>query len=143
MTNPATATGTQPKRRLRSTVAVLVGFIAVFVLSVATDEVLHLLRVYPPWNQPMYGTGLVLLALSYRLVYTVVGGYITARLAPQNPTRHALILGAVGTLVATVLAIATIPLHLGPNWYPIALVVTALPCTWLGGALYSGRHPNR
>jgi len=24
----------------------------------------------------------------------------------------------------------------GPAWYPISLVVTALPCAWLGGKLY-------
>ena len=32
-------------------------------------------------------------------------------------------------------AIATIPMNLGPSWYPIALMVTALPCAWLGGVL--------
>jgi hypothetical protein len=128
---------------MRSTAAVLVGFTAVFVLSLATDQVLHVLGVYPPWSQPMYDTGLVLLALSYRLVYTVVGGYLTAKLAPQNPMRHALVLGVIGLLVAAVGAIATIPMHLGPSWYPIALVLTALPCTWIGGVLYSERHPDR
>lgn len=24
----------------------------------------------------------------------------------------------------------------GPAWYPIALVLTAVPCAWLGGALH-------
>lgn len=24
-------------------------------------------------------------------------------------------------------------------WYPIALVLTALPCAWLGGAVYRAR----
>jgi hypothetical protein len=23
-----------------------------------------------------------------------------------------------------------------PAWYPIAIALTALPCAWLGGALY-------
>jgi len=23
----------------------------------------------------------------------------------------------------------------GPHWYPLALIVTALPCAWLGGKL--------
>ena len=27
---------------------------------------------------------------------------------------------------------------LGPNWYPIALAVTAYPCTWLGGRMGVG-----
>ena len=71
-----------------------------------------------------------------RSVYTLLGGYITARLAPQNPVRHALVLGIIGTVVGTAGAIATIPMHLGPSWYPIALAVTGLPLTWLGGLLY-------
>jgi hypothetical protein len=142
MTNPTTTDGAQPHSRLRSTAAVLAGFVAVFVLSLGTDQVLHVLGVYPPWGQPMYDTGLILLALSYRIVYTVVGGYIAARLAPGAPVRHALALGIIGLAVATVGAIATIPMHLGPSWYPIALAITALPCTWLGGVLYSGRHAD-
>jgi hypothetical protein len=29
---------------------------------------------------------------------------------------------------------------LGPRWFPIALVVSALPCAWLGGLLHRRRH---
>jgi hypothetical protein len=115
---------------------VLFGFIAVVVLSLATDQVLHMLDVYPPWGQPMHDTGLVLLALSYRIVYAVAGSYIAARLAPRNPMRHAMALGAVGFVLSTAAAIATIPMDLGPSWFPIALVLTTLPCAWLGGAVH-------
>jgi hypothetical protein len=128
---------------LRGAGAVLAGFVAVVVLSLGTDQVLHMLQVYPPWDQPMFDPGLNLLALSYRIVYTIVGGYITARLAPQSPMRHALVLGAIGTVIGTAGAIATIPMHLGPSWYPIAIALTALPCAWLGGTLYLRRHPHR
>jgi hypothetical protein len=128
---------------LRGAGAVLAGFVAVVVLSLGTDQVLHMLQVYPPWDQPMFDPGLNLLALSYRIVYTIVGGYITARVARQSPMRHALVLGAIGTVIATAGAIATIPMHLGPSWYPIAIALTALPCAWLGGTLYLRRHPHR
>jgi hypothetical protein len=119
----------------RSTGAFFAGFLAVAILSLGTDQVLHVLEVYPPWGQPMHEPELNLLALSYRLVYTVLGGYVTARLAPRNPMRHVLVLGSIGTLFALMGAIAAIPMDLGPAWYPIALVVTALPCTWAGGAI--------
>jgi hypothetical protein len=135
MTTPLTKTRTNPRRLGRSAAAIFLGFITVVVLSLGTDQLLHVLQVYPPWGQAMHDPGLNLLALSYRIVYTIVGGYITARFAPQNPIRHALALGVIGTIVGTAGAIATIPMHLGPSWYPIALVVTALPCAWLGGAL--------
>lgn len=126
-------------RRLRSTGAVLAGFIAVAVLSLGTDQLLHVLDVYPPWGDPMFSASLNALALSYRVIYAIVGGYIAARLAPDNPMRHALILGAIGFVVALAGAIATIPMNLGPSWYPIALALTAFPCSWLGGVLYRNR----
>lgn len=128
-----------PPRRLgRSTVAVLGGLVAVFVLSLGTDQVLHTLQVFPPWGQPMYETGLLLLALAYRIVYGVAGGYVTARLAPRHPMRHALALGVVGLGLSTAGAIGM--RGLGPSWYPIALVLTALPCAWLGGALHRAQR---
>ena len=127
---------THPRRLWRSTGAVLAGFVAVVVLSLGTDQVLHWLQVYPPWGQPMAG-GLFVVATAYRIVYTVLGGYITARLAPHAPVRHALILGLVGLVpgVAGVMVAIAKP-ELGPLWYPIALAVTGLPCAWLGGVAY-------
>jgi hypothetical protein len=122
--------------KLRSTAAVLSGFLAVFALSLVTDQVLHVLGVYPPWGQPMHEPGLNALALAYRSVYAVAGSYLAARLAPRNPMRHALALGALGFVVSLAGAIGTIPLNLGPAWFPIAIVLTALPCAWLGGALH-------
>jgi hypothetical protein len=127
--------------RWRSVGAVAAGFFSVAILSVVTDEILHLLQVYPPWGQPMYEPGLNLLALAYRSLFTVAGMYLTARLAPRAPMRHALIGGAIGTVVASAGVIATMPLNLGPVWYPIALAVTALPLAWLGGALYVAPQP--
>jgi hypothetical protein len=123
----------------RSAGAVLAGLIAIFVLSLGTDQVLHSLAVYPPWGQPMREPGLNLLALSYRIVYGVLGSYLTARLAPRAPMRHALILGAIGLVLSTAGAVVGIRMDLGPAWYPILLALTALPCAWAGGALYAGR----
>jgi hypothetical protein len=141
MTMQATALGTQPRNLWRSTGAVFLGFFAVVVLSLGTDEVLHLLKVYPPLAQPMFDARLNLLALSYRMVYSVIGSYIAARFAPRNPMRHAMILGAIG-FVLSIPGVIFITTHtnLGPAWYPIALVVTALPCAWLGGALYQRKQ---
>lgn len=126
--------------RLRSTGAVVAGLVAIVVLSLGSDQVLHALRVYPPWGQPMAG-GLFALATAYRIVYTVAGGYLTARLAPHAPVRHAVILGLVGLvpgLAGVVVGIAK-P-DLGPLWYPIVLAVTGVPCTWAGGVLYRGKQ---
>jgi hypothetical protein len=140
MTIQMTNTATHARRPWRSTAAVLAGFLTVVVLSLGTDQLLHVLGVYPPWGQSMPEPGLNLLALSYRIVYTVLGGYVTASLAPHAPMRHVWVLAAIGLVFGTAGAIATIPMNMGPAWYPIALAVTAVPCTWLGGALYRGRQ---
>jgi hypothetical protein len=129
-----------PRRVGRSIGAVVAGVILVFALSLGIDEVLHVAGVYPPWNQPMRDTSLNILALSYRIVIGVLGGYVTACLAPRAPMRHALILGAIGFVFSAMGVFAATTMDRGPMWYPIALVVTAIPCAWLGGGLY--REPS-
>lgn len=122
-------------------IAVAIGFISVAVLSLVTDQLFHTLHVYPPWGEPMWSPGLNLLALSYRMVYSVLGGYITARLARRSPMRHVWVLAILGLVMSTAGAIAAITMaDLGPNWYPIALAVTAVPTVWLGGVLYLRRR---
>src|SRR5947208_12893157 len=101
MTISTTETSAPPRSVLRSVGAVFAGIVAIFVLSLGTDQVLHVLKVYPPWTEPMFDPRLNLLALSYRIVYGVVGGYITARLASRDPMRHANILGVVGLALIT------------------------------------------
>jgi sulfite exporter TauE/SafE len=125
-----------PRSILRSIGAVVAGFVVVFVLSLGTDVIMHATGIYPPWFQPM-SDSLFVLATAYRLVYGVIGGYVTARLAPASPMKHALVLGAIGTLMATIGAIGTWNAgpELGPKWYLIVLIVTAIPCSWLGGKL--------
>ncbi len=136
-------TNTHPRSLLRSAAAVFLGLVVIFVLSLATDQLLHKLEVYPPWGQPMYETGDNLLALSYRLVYAVVGCYIAALLAPRNPMAHALALGSIGIVLSLAGAIVSIKMDMGPAWYPIALVITALPCAWLGEVLHRKRRAVR
>ncbi len=134
-----TTTNAPPRRLWRSVGAVFLGFVVVVVLSLGTDQVLHVLNVYPPWGEPMNETSDNLLALTYRCVYGVLGSYLTARYAPYAPMRHVWVGGAIGFVLSTIGAIAATRLHLGPMWYPILLALTALPCAWLGGTLYERR----
>jgi hypothetical protein len=134
-------TVTVAPRRGRSTLAVLAGLVAIIVLSLGADQVFHSLGIYPPWGVEMKDSGLFVLALSYRVVFQVFGCWLTARLAPHAPMRHAIILGIVGFVLSTVGAIASISAgNMGPSWYPIALVISSLPCAWLGGLLYRGER---
>jgi hypothetical protein len=129
-----------PARNLpRSFAAVFAGIATVVVLSLATDQILHELEVYPPWGEPMRAAAPNLLALTYRSAYNVVGGYVTARLAPRSRMHHVFALGIVGFVLGLLGAIATIPMNIGPAWYPIGLVITALPGCWLGGVIRQRR----
>ena len=121
---------------MRSVGAILAAFVVVFVLSLGTDQILHVLNVYPPWGEPMWDHRLNALALSYRLIYGTLGGYVTARLAPQSPMRHALIGGALGFVLSSLGAVGAMSLNLGPAWYPISLALSAIPTSWLGARLY-------
>lgn len=133
MTTHSQPISVAPRRLGRSILAVLAGFVAVVLLSLASDQLFHSLGVYPPWGEPMTDTGLLLLALGYRTVYGILGSFIAAWLAPRAPMAHALALGGIGFVLSILGAIAM--WHFGAQWYPIALVLTALPGAWLGGAL--------
>ncbi len=132
---------TLPTRRIgRSIVALLAGFVVVVILSVGTDALLRATGLFPPLGQSPLGQpmsdALFLLATAYRIVYAIVGSYITARFAPYRPMQHALVGGLIGLVLSIVGAVATWnKTALGPHWYPLALVVTALPCAWVGGKL--------
>jgi hypothetical protein len=126
-----------PRRIGRSIGAVLTGIVAGVILTLATDIVLHAIGVFPPWGQPV-SDGPLLLATAYRAVFGIVGSYIAARLAPYRPMQHALAGGVVGlgvSIVGTVVTWNRGPAF-GPHWYPLALIVIAMPCAWVGGKLF-------
>src|SRR6266536_5720497 len=84
-----------PTSILRSIGAVLAGVVAVIVLSLGTDIVLHATGIYPPWFRPMAGS-LLVLALAYRIVYGIAGSYITSRIVRDHRMMHAMIVGLIG-----------------------------------------------
>ena len=118
---------------LKSLGAVVAGLLIIFVLSLGTDAVMHATGIFPPWFQPMAGP-LWVFALIYRSVFAVLGSYVTARLAPNNPLKHAMLLGVIGVVLSLIGLVSTWNAgpEFGPKWYPIALVASALPCAWLG-----------
>jgi hypothetical protein len=115
--------------------AVVAGVLVTIVVTTLVDILLHVTGVFPAMDQPL-DDALALLATSYRIVIGIGAAWLTARLAPAKPMKHALILGGVGVVLALAGVVATWNLGLGPRWYPIALVVLALPQCWAGGKLY-------
>lgn len=122
----------RPRLALRRTGAVLAGLLAIVVLSTAADAVLHATGVYPPVPERM-ADELFALATAYRIVFGVAGSWLAARLAPDHPTRHALVLGGIGTVLSVAGAAAM--WEYGPAWYSLAIIAISFPCAWLGARL--------
>ncbi len=134
MNNGSSAKTAEPRSIGRSVLALFAGFVAGIVLSLGTDLGLHTVGLWPSLGQPMSGQ-LLVFATVYRTIYGIIAAYIVARLAPSRPLGHALIGGVIGTVVSIAGAAATWNRGLGPHWYAIALVFTALPSAWAGGRL--------
>ena len=127
-----------PPRRLgRSLLALLAGMLVGIILSIGTDVVLHVIGLFPPLGEPVSSPPLAL-ATVYRSVYGVIASYVAARLAPSQPMTPALVLGMLGVVVSMGGAVVTWNKGpaFGPHWYPVALVVLAIPTAWLGGKLF-------
>ena len=101
----------------RSIWAVVAGFLVVIILSTATDAVLHAAGVFPSLGKIM-SNGLFAFATAYRTLYGILGSYLTARLAPNKPMKHSLIGAAIGTVIATIGAIATWNMNLAHTGTP-------------------------
>lgn len=122
------------KKVLKSTGAIVVGFILVAVLSVGTDTILEATGVFPPITQPqLYTSGHLLFALIFRTVYAGIGGYITALLSPGKSMRDAKILASIGFFVAVIGALSH--LNLGNVWYPILLAILSPMFVILGAKM--------
>lgn len=122
-----------PRRPLRGAGAVFAGFATIFVVSTGIDLVLHATDVFPPLGAPPMSDALFGVAMAYRIVIGIAGCYLTARLAPARPMKHALVLGGIGTFVALAGAIAM--WEAGPGWYSLGVAAIALPCAWIGARL--------
>jgi len=129
---------------LRSVGAVAAGLLAIIVLSIGTDAILRLVGVFPSDGTAM-GQTCYALATGHRLVWSIAGCALAARLAPTRPMLHAMVLGLIGVVLSAAgvaVAWGKGP-EFGPRWYPIALVLIALPCAWVGGMLASDRPGQR
>ena len=118
----------------KSIAAIMIGAGVSVFLSIGTDGLMRALGIFP--TAPPMKDSLFVIATVYRTVFGVIGGYLTARIAPNKPMMHAFVLGALGLVASVAGAIASwnkLP-ELGPKWYPIALIVLALPPALIGAS---------
>jgi uncharacterized membrane protein len=129
------------KNSKQSIWAVVAGILFVIVVTTLIDIVLHAVGVFPPLGDPI-DDRLSLIATVYRVAIGIAAGYLTAKLAPSNPMKHAMILGTIGTVLGTLGVVASWGSELGPAWYPIALAALAIPQSWIGVKLYQLKKPG-
>lgn len=123
------------KKTLKSVGAVIAGLLTVAILSVLTDAILEGIGFFPPATEGLYDNNLLLIALLYRTVYAFMGGFVTAKLAPEKPMKLVLILLLIGTIMGILGVIAG--WNLSERWYPISLVITSAAALYIGGRLGS------
>jgi hypothetical protein len=122
---------------LKSTGAVLCGFLISVILSIGTDLILEKTGIL---NTKQFDTNpnwLIIFVIIYRCIYNTTGSYLTAKLAPGRPLRLAMIGGFIGLAISITGTI--IMWDVPPHWYPLTLIVLALPCAWIGGKLYESK----
>jgi hypothetical protein len=125
---------------MRLILSILAGWIIGAVLSVGTDHVLHITRVFPPYGEPMHNDGLLALAFAYRSVFSILACYLAAMWAKDNAKKAVWSLGIIGTILWLGGSIAM--WEFAHPWYNIAGIVTAIPLALIGGRLYA-EYPAR
>ncbi len=119
---------------IRSIVSIVAGFIFIGSLSFGADA---LLRSVMPGMFSATGrvesVPVLALIILYVFVFAVAGCYLTARLAPRNPLKHALVLGVLGLIFNVAGTIAM--WDSAPAWYHVVALLLVMPAAWLGGSL--------
>ncbi len=118
----------------RSIVAVFSGFILIAALSFGTD--LAIRAAMPALfevNGRTDSVAVLLLTIGYVGLYATLGCYLTARIAPRQPMRHALVLGGLGLLFNAVGTYAS--WDTAPAWYHMVSLVLVMFWAWLGGRM--------
>ena len=121
---------------LRSVLAVFLGY-----LAMAVSTMIFLAILSPIFGITLSTTsrpaavpqGYLLCNLAAGLISAVFGGWLTAKLAPRHPGRHAIALAVALVAFGAIFALAEKD-HPAPRWY-----FFMLPIIGAGGTLFGGR----
>ncbi len=118
---------------LRSGAALFAGLVTIFVLSIGTDVLLEKNGYLTTAAFSRNAAWVIALVLICRCLYFVLGGFLAAKLAPNNAMRHALIIGCIGVALNILGAVMT--WDATPHGFSLSLILLAFVCSWLGGKL--------
>jgi hypothetical protein len=118
----------------RSVLAVVAGFLFIGACAMGTDA---LVRSVLPGAFDASGrtdsVPVLLATIAYVGVFAIAGCYLAARLAPNRPMGHALVLGALGLAFNVVGSI--MQWDVAPAWFHIVSLALVMPFAWIGGSL--------
>ncbi len=119
---------------IRSLAALVAGFFVVVFLALSADALLH--AIWPSAVGPdlkAISVTTLLASLLGTALAQVVGGYMTAVIAPRRPQLHATLLGVIGFALGLLTTLRST--QVAPTWYNITTLALTIPATALGGAL--------
>ena len=119
---------------LKSIVAILPGFFLGAILSITTDFLMEKTGMMSMKHFKQSSLTIILIVIAYRIIFNVIGCYVTAYLAPNKPMKHVIIIGIIGTVLSIVGSLAMWE-HAMP-FYNITIIFMSLPSAWLGGQLF-------
>ncbi len=126
---------------IRSIIAVIAGSVIWMVTALGMDGVL--MSLMPTWfgaNGKVESVPLMLFMMSYSLLFSVLGGFVTASIARRKEIQHAL---ALGVLQLAMGIIATVQFYdTAPLWYHVMFLVLLVPANIFGGQLRTMQKRN-
>ena len=122
------------KTIFKSIGAILAGFVLGAILSLGTDLLMDKMGIMSMDNFNQTPFLIICLVIVYRFIFNVIGCYLAAKLAPNKPMKHVIIMGVIGTVLCLLASFEmwnnAIP------FYNIAIILISLLSAWLGGKLY-------
>jgi len=126
---------------IRSIIAVIAGSVIWMVTALGMDGVL--MSLMPTWfgaNGKVESVPLMLFMMSYSLLFSVLGGFVTASIARRKEIQHAL---ALGVLQLAMGIIATVQFYdTAPLWYHVMFLMLLVPANIFGGQLRTMQKRN-
>ncbi len=126
---------------IRSIIAVIAGSVIWMVTALGMDGVL--MSLMPAWfgaNGKVESVPLMLFMMSYSLLFSVLGGFVTASIARRKEIQHAL---ALGVLQLAMGIIATVQFYdTAPLWYHVMFLMLLVPANIFGGQLRTMQKRN-
>lgn len=127
---------------VRSILAVIAGSVVWMITALGMDAVL--MSLAPSWfgpNGKVESTPILLFMMSYSLLFSVLGGYVTALVARRKEVLHAFVLGLLQLVMGVV---ATVQFFdTAPWWFHISLLTLLIPANVLGGQLRASQKRRR